>query len=133
MTSSGLSDPTEIVELDQFWIGSGIPAARRRAAVEIDLRSYAALWRATREGEMEKEVEEAHRGGEKSHARAKYVLSSFQGASLYRWMRGHPYLSTKATPRAAKGRVGADKGSLGLAVSLAGWTLWAPFGPPTKP
>jgi hypothetical protein len=37
MNSSGLSDLAEIAEVDQFWIGSGISAARRRAAVEIDL------------------------------------------------------------------------------------------------
>jgi hypothetical protein len=33
--------------------------------VEIDLHSYAALQGATREGEVKREVEEAHRGGEK--------------------------------------------------------------------
>jgi hypothetical protein len=37
MTSSDLSNPAEIVEVDQFWIGSGIPAARRRAAVDTDV------------------------------------------------------------------------------------------------
>jgi hypothetical protein len=54
--------------------------------VEIDLRSYAALQGATQEGEVEGEVEEAHRGGDKSPARANCVLFSSQGVSLYRWM-----------------------------------------------
>jgi hypothetical protein len=35
MNSSGLSDPAEIMEVDQFWIGSGIPAARRRGVVDV--------------------------------------------------------------------------------------------------
>jgi hypothetical protein len=35
MTSSCLSDLADIAEVDRFWIGSGIPAAQRRAAVDM--------------------------------------------------------------------------------------------------
>jgi hypothetical protein len=79
MTSSGLSDPTKIAEVDRFCIKSGIPAAQRPAMVEIDFCSYAALRGATCEGEVERKVEEARRGGEKSPTCANCVLSSSQG------------------------------------------------------
>jgi hypothetical protein len=35
MTSTGLSDPAEIAEVDWFWIRFGIPAARQLASVEL--------------------------------------------------------------------------------------------------
>jgi hypothetical protein len=52
MTSFGLFGLAEIVEVDRFWIGSGIPAAWRRAAVELTslLRSPSGSHMREREG-----------------------------------------------------------------------------------
>jgi hypothetical protein len=126
MTSSSLSDPIEIAEVDRFWIGSGISAARRRAGGDnlAPMQPFGEPHEREREGRGE--AHEGYRRGDplqRNSLNPRVSISPPSRASLYRG--GGELTSHQVIGRRQRGGPGAPRARAALAV--------LPLGPPLGP